>query len=170
MDMCLDTSTGTLKRKPTETPTSLYDCTLSSDQSLAELAALFRGGKGYTSKEIYNTSKFSQTTVKKRLGYLKTKKLIHIHKWVRVTVHTCSAVYKAGSKPDAPRPEAQEAWKKAKARRAGIPLVTPADIKAAQLAAHCNELASLLVPMRNAQEQEEVNRMYLNWISEGVYG
>jgi hypothetical protein len=159
-----------LKRAPIETPTSLYDCTLSSDQSLAELAALFRGGKGYTSKEIYNTSKFSQTTVKKRLGYLKTKKLIHIHKWVRVTAHTCSAVYKAGSKPDAPRPEAQDAWKKAKARRANPPPATAADIKAAQLAVHCNELASLLVPMRNAQEQEEVNRMYLNWISEGIHG
>jgi len=159
-----------LKRAPIKTPTSLYDCTLSTNQALAELATFFGDEKGHTAKEMYAASQFAQTTVKKRLWYLKTLKLIYIHKWVRDNRHTWAAVYKAGPGPDAPRPEAQEAWKKAKAKKANRPPVTAEDIKAAQQTAHCNELASLLVPLRSAQEQEEVNRMYLNWISEGVHG
>jgi len=35
---------------------------------------------------------------------------------------------------------------------------------------HYRAMAKALVPKRNEQEQQEVNRLYLNWISEGTYG
>jgi len=101
---------------------------------------------------------------------MKAIKGVYIVGWRRTAPTALTALYAMGSLPDVEKPASvrdQELVRK----KVGKLIITPvAAVEASPEMLHYKALAEALVPKRNKQEQREVTRLYLNWISEGTYG
>jgi hypothetical protein len=137
--------------------------------------AISRTKKGLTAYEIQDLAECSVYSVRSVLKAMQAIKAVYICEWRRTSTTGLTAAYKVGSLPDAEKPKLirdqvlvqknieQPVVKKSK--EAKVIEVAPCPITQ-----HLIALAKALVPERNEQEQREVNRLYLNWISEGIYG
>jgi hypothetical protein len=122
---------------------------------------------GITVAELTDRSGFSDGTVRAFIRDLYYLRYIHISGWKSRRQSSYSPVYKLGNAQDAPKnPTKAEVAKVEKVEIVKPEVVDPDKA----LHDHCNALLKALVPVRGEQEQYEVNRLYLNWISEGVYG
>jgi hypothetical protein len=122
---------------------------------------------GITVAELTDRSGFSDGTVRAFVRDLYYLHYIHICGWKSRRQSSYAPVYKLGFAKDAPKnPTKAEAAKVEKVKKVKPEVVDPDKA----LHDHCNALLKALVPVRTAPEQYEVNRLYLNWISEGVYG
>jgi hypothetical protein len=137
-----------------------------------------RTEKGLTAYEIQDLAGCSVYSVRSVLKAMKALKGVYVCDWRRTSMTGLTgfaAVYKVGSLPDVERPKVVGdqvvAPKKAKA-----PVIKKdKEVKVIEappcpITQHLIALSKALVPKRNEQEQQEVNRLYLNWISEGTYG
>ena len=129
-----------------------------------------RAKKGLTAYEIQDLAGCSVYSVRTVLKTMKAIKGVYIVGWRRTAPTALTALYAMGSLPDVEKPASvrdQELVQK-KVRKL---IITPvAAVEARPEMLHYKALAEALVPKRNEQEQREVNRLYLNWISEGTYG
>jgi hypothetical protein len=96
---------------------------------------------------------------------MKRRRFIHICGWEKTNANGRAPMYAVGDQPDAPRPETKRPATHGEQKARVVVHHTIAE-KHIQ---YCNKLQKALVPKRNEQEQREVNKQYLNWISGGVY-
>ena len=137
--------------------------------------AISRTKKGLTAYEIQDLAECSVYSVRSVLKAMQAIKAVYICEWRRTSTTGLTAAYKVGSLPDAEKPKIvrdqvlvqknieQPVVKKSKEDK----VIEAAPCPITQ---HLIALSKALVPKRNEQEQQEVNRLYLNWISEGIYG
>jgi hypothetical protein len=129
-----------------------------------------RAKKGLTAYEIQDLAGCSVYSVRTVLKTMKAIEGVYIVGWRRTAPTALTALYAMGSLPDVEKPASvrdQELVRK----KVGKLIITPvAAVEASPEMLHYQALAGVLVPKRNEQEQREVNRLYLNWISEGTYG
>ena len=129
-----------------------------------------RANKGLTAYEIQDLAGCSVYSVRTVLKTMKAIKGVYIVDWVRTAPTSLTAVYAMGSLPDVEKPTSvrdRELVRKKVSKRV-IRAVEVVEDSPESL--HYKALAEVLVPKRNEQEQRDVNRLYLNWISEGTYG
>jgi len=129
-----------------------------------------RAKKGLTAYEIQDLAGCSVYSVRTVLKTMKAIKGVYIVGWRRTAPTSLTAVYAMGSLPDVEKPTSvrdRELVRKKVSKRV-IRAVEVVEDSPESL--HYKALAEVLVPKRNEQEQREVNRLYLNWISEGTYG
>jgi hypothetical protein len=120
---------------------------------------------GITVAELTDRSGFSEGTVRSFVSEVHYLRYVHISGWLRRSPFSLSPIYKLGNAKDAPK--SPSAPKKEAEPKTVKPVVIDLD---KPLREHCVALQKALVPERTEKEQYEVNRLYLNWISEGVYG
>jgi hypothetical protein len=137
-------------------------------RSYRQVAKVLYDGAEMTARDIAKTTGISLASVQSSLADFKNMKMAHVCRWEKPEHQptTTLAVYKIGDGEDAPRPKPRYLddgqTKKARAQ---------AKLDAQEVQTQTwKDLAGRLVPKRTSQEQYEVNRLYLNWISEGVYG
>lgn len=129
-----------------------------------------RAKKGLTAYEIQDLAGCSVYSVRTVLKTMKAIKGVYIVDWVRTAPTALTAVYAMGSLPDVEKPTSvrdKELMQKKVSKRAIRPVEVVED---SPETLHYRALTKAIVPKRNEQEQQEVNRLYLNWISEGTYG
>ena len=129
-----------------------------------------RAKKGLTAYEIQDLAGCSVYSVRTVLKTMKAVKGVYIVGWRRTAPTALTALYAMGSLPDVEKPTSvrdRELVRKKVSKRV-IRAVEAVEDSPESL--HYKALAEVLVPKRNEQEQREVNRLYLNWISEGTYG
>lgn len=157
------------RMQPIPAGTTLQDLTKhSGSRAHRQISKLFLVGGQYTCNDLAALTGLSSGSTWASVNTMKTAGLIYISNWQRPKNGgtTLSAMYSAGNKKDAPRPPPlpQSQRRMSYAKKQVVveePTIDPT---------HWQELAKALVPRRNEQEQHEVNRLYLNWISEGTYG
>lgn len=108
---------------------------------------------------------YSKQTVRNAVKFFRELGLIYVTHWASTKGSAKTPFYRVGNRPDSIRktdklyhyekPKKQTVVKK-------IPVWEPDD--------SWIELAKALVPRRTEEEIHEINRLYLNWISEGTYG
>jgi hypothetical protein len=154
--------------KPTTPPRSYNDLLWHSRPSYRQVAYALNKGAELTGVQITELTGVTHTSVKNALAYFKQLNFIHVCRWEfpEDKPNSTYAVYVKGAGVNVPKP-APRYLDDYKAKKE----------EAQELKRHqeqgvqpWRELVRCLVPTRNEQEQREVNRLYLNWISEGVYG
>lgn len=148
-------------------PTRFVDFFESPYKVQAKIArVIVRAVKGLTVPEIQELAGCSADTVRTTLKTMQQIKGVYIADWKHGK--TITPVYAVGSLPDVEKPlsvrEKVSAQKKAPVAAASVVVAASPEVT------HFKNIASALVPKRNDQEQQEINRLYLNWISEGTYG
>ena len=161
-------STGPHKNK--FNPTTFNDFFESPNPLQAQIARVIaRHPNGLTALEIADLAGGSITAAKATLALMKWVRGVYIQKWTQKGT-SMSATYVRGDKADATKPATRREVQEAK-RRAVDPLqIAAIETQLTQEAKHMRALAHALVPKRNATQQHQVNRQYLNWISGGVFG
>ena len=125
-------------------------------------------GEGATIDELVKLTSVSRSRVKALLSDMRHYKFIYISGWRKTTGKGRAPVYSVGNLPDEPRDNIK---KRKSAEYAAIKHQASEKRKKKQeIADRCAELAKRLIPKRTVEQQREVNRQYLNWISGGVYG
>jgi hypothetical protein len=129
-----------------------------------------RGEKGLTTYEIQDLADCSVYSVRTVLKAMQSIKAIYICEWRRTSLTGLTAVYKVGSLPNVEKPKSVRDQAVVR-KEAAPPVIKKVEVvKDSPEVLHYKALAKALVPKRNEQEQREVNSLYLNWISEGIYG
>jgi hypothetical protein len=129
-----------------------------------------RAKKGLTAYEIQDLAGCSVYSVRTVLKTMKAIKGVYIVGWRRTAPTALTALYAMGSLPDVEKPASVRDQELVQKKVSKI-IITPVEaVEASPETLHYKALAGVLVPKRNEQEQQEVNRLYLNWISEGTYG
>jgi hypothetical protein len=139
-----------------------YDSPTRKYSALSRLVAC--SPDGITVTELTARSGLSEGSVRHFITEVHDLNYVHISGWKRLSSFSLSPIYKLGKAKDVPKQPAKTS--KAKAEKAQPIEDTPDR----SLQEHCAALLKALVPTRNEQEQRAVNRLYLNWISEGAYG
>jgi hypothetical protein len=141
--------------------------------------------KGLTVPEIQELAGCSADSVRALIKTMRAIKGVYICDWRHG--RSIAAVYALGSAPDVAKPvlvcakvaddkggdpelakqKALKALALAKHQKAVAKALA---IKERAVARYYKALAKALVPKRSEKKQQEVNRMYLNWISGGAYG
>lgn len=129
------------------------------------IAKVLKDGAELTSRQISEQSGVAYSSIHSVMADFKKLGMAHVCGWARINgdMGGTTAIYKRGAGEDAPRPAnltREERRKQERERRA----------KKRQVVKPWEGIAEALVPMRSEQEAYEVNRLYLNWISEGNYG
>lgn len=142
---------------------SFNDMLAHPTKSYKTVAQALKDNQPIDSIKLSELTGFNQSTVRGVIKFCRDNNLIYISQWGVPTKEARLAMYSVGNKPDAERPD--RLFKYRPSKKDKTPLVFTkvglADMK---------ELAAALVPKRTPEEQAEVNRLYLNWISEGMYG
>jgi hypothetical protein len=129
-----------------------------------------RAKKGLTAYEIQDLAGCSVYSVRTVLKTMKAVKGVYIVGWRRTAPTALTAVYAMGSLPDVEKPTSVRDQELVRKKVSKL-IIRPVEVvEDSPEILHCRELSGALVPKRNEQEQREVNRLYLNWISEGTYG
>ena len=129
-----------------------------------------RAKKGLTAYEIQDLAGCSVYSVRTVLKTMKAIKGVYIVGWIRTAPTSLTAVYAMGSLPDVEKPTSVRD-KELVRKKVSKLIIRPVEVvEDSPESLHYKALAEVLVPKRNEQEQREVNRLYLNWISEGTYG
>ena len=129
-----------------------------------------RAKKGLTAYEIQDLAGCSVYSVRTVLKTMKAIKGVYIVGWRRTAPTSLTAVYAMGSLPDVEKPTSVRD-KELVRKKVSKLIIRPVEVvEDSPETLHHKALAEALVPKRNEQEQREVNRLYLNWISEGTYG
>lgn len=123
-----------------------------------------RAEKGLSIPEIQERAGCSADSVRSMLKTMRKLKSVYISEWRKG--RNVTAVYSLGSLPDAERPVVENAPALASKKPAAVKEAAKEVIAVNHYAAVANALA----PQRNEKKRQEVNRMYLNWISGGAYG
>lgn len=126
-----------------------------------------RSEKGLTVPEIQELAGCSADSVRTLLKVLRAIKGVYISDWRQG--RNATAVYSLGSLPDVEKPVLERSTVLVSKQAAPVSVEREA-IKEEALSSQYQALIKALVPKRNEQEQREINRLYLNWISEGIYG
>jgi hypothetical protein len=138
-------------------------------RSYRTIARLFHSGARMTTKQMCRAISMSEGTVLETVNHMRQARLIHVAGWTKSELHATLLVpiYQLGNSPDVPKPAPKDttAASRSKEHRQRIK-----DQEQEQSRYAWHGLAQALVPSRNEQEQHQVNRLYLNWISEGTYG
>jgi predicted HTH transcriptional regulator len=121
-----------------------------------------------TARELMDVTKISLSSIQSALADFKKMGFVHVCRWDRPDSNPRSlfAVYRRGGGKDAskPAPRYLEQYVSKKERAEEKQRAHKEQIQTWQ------ELSKMLIPKRTPAEQQAVNRLYLNWISEGVYG
>jgi len=142
-----------------------YNSPYTKSQLVAKALAV---GEGATIDELVKLTSVSRSRVKALLSDMRHYKFIYISGWRKTTGKGRAPVYSVGNLPDEPRDNIK---KRKSAEYAAIKhQVSEQQKRMQQISDRCVELAKRLVPKRTDEQQREVNRQYLNWISGGVYG
>ena len=156
--------------KPLPLDTKLEDLHNHKSRAYRQISKLLLTGGEFTTKELTKQIEMSEAAVWVVIKALRELGLVHICNWIKPenSPRATIPVHKAGSDPDAPRPPAKDATQKERSKKFR-------QEKQQRLLEEQNKyswqgIAEALVPVRTVQEQHEVNRLYLNWISEGIYG
>lgn len=99
---------------------------------------------------------FTLGTVQGVVTQLKRANLIHVARWEKPTPRSWLAAYAVGAGEDAVREVSD------RRNRKKVAEPEPAN--------RWQDVMRALVPKRTPEQIAEVNRLYLNWISEGMYG
>ena len=129
-----------------------------------------RAKKGLTAYEIQDLAGCSVYSVRTVLKTMKAIKGVYIVGWRRTAPTALTALYAMGSLPDVEKPAPVRDQELVQKKVSKLIITPVAAVEASPEMLHYKALAGVLVPKRNEQEQQEVNRLYLNWISEGTYG
>ena len=129
-----------------------------------------RANKGLTAYEIQDLAGCSVYSVRTVLKTMKAIKGVYIVGWRRTAPTALTALYAMGSLPDVEKPAPVRDQELVQKKVSKLIITPVAAVEASPEMLHYKALAGVLVPKRNEQEQQEVNRLYLNWISEGTYG
>jgi len=140
-----------------------FDCPHTKQRNIAKAIA---DGKGVTVRDICKIADVGISTTQTTIMEMKRHRYIYICGWEKTNANGRAPKYAVGDKPDVPRPKPKRPATHGEQKARVVVHHTIAE-KHAQ---YCNKLQKALVPVRDPQGQAEVNRQYLNWISEGVYG
>ena len=135
-----------------------------------------RTEKGLTTHEIKELAGCSAYSVRTVLKAMRAIESVYICEWRRTSMTGLTgfaAVYRVGSSPDVEKPtvvngqilEPNKVNPKVNKKDKDVKVTEPSPE-----VLHYKAIAKALVPKRNEKEQREVNSLYLNWISEGIYG
>lgn len=124
-----------------------------------------------TVEELRNATGQTKYSVLMAVKNFRDWNMIHAVGWDFIPPATYVARYGLGGGEDAPkvlkRGKSSLTVKEKTAIAEAAP--KPEEIEVTVKYGHCEELAKALVPTRNEKEQYEINRLYLNWISGGMY-
>jgi DNA-binding transcriptional MocR family regulator len=158
------------KMKPLPDDIKLEDLFTHDSMAYRQIARIFFNGHAKNTRELAQEINMSLGSVLMAVKVFKAKGLIHINGWTKEGKHptTVLPIYRAGKREDAPRPPPKSATQSEGNKKHRQSLRN-------RLLDEANKyewkgIAEALVPQRTVEEVAEVNRLYLNWISEGVYG
>lgn len=150
-------------------PTRFVDFFESPYKVQAKIArVIVRAAKGLTVPEIQELAGCSADTVRTTLRAMQSIKGVYIADWRHDK--NITPVYAVGSLPDVEKPLSVREKVAIQKNACGSQVARVENHTDSPEALHFKNIASALVPLRNDQEQQEVNRLYLNWISDGTYG
>lgn len=150
-------------------PAKFIDFFESPHKVQAKIArVIVRAVEGLTVTEIQTLAGCSAATVRTTVQIMRRIKGVYVIAWRHGKV--IMPIYAVGSLPDAVKPESARAQVRKKAPPSTASVAASVVVEVSPEVLHFKNIASALVPKRNDQEQQEINRLYLNWISEGTYG
>ena len=135
-----------------------------------QVARLFFNGFSGTTHDLAAKLDVSLSSVWMAIKAFKQAELIHIVRWVKPDNKPKSvmAVYCAGNEPDAPKPKPKDPTQVARNKKHRT--LVKDKVEHEQDKYDWQGIAQALVPQRTPEQVAEINRLYLNWISEGTYG
>lgn len=160
------------KMKPLPHGTTLESLFTHGSASYRQVARMFFDGYIGTAGELAEAINVSKGSAWATTKAFKESNLIYIVQWTRpegTRTTTYSPVYQAGNQPHAPKPKPKDPTQVERNRKHREAMKAK-QLEEERRAYKWQGIAEALVPQRTEQERNEVNRMYLNWISEGVYG
>jgi len=140
----------------------LYEHPKKSHRDIAK--SLFKLQPAST-KMIAADTGYTIQTVRATISNFRDFKVIYVVYWAPTKGSSKLPFYQVGGEPDLIRktdhaPHANKPKKKVAAKR----------IQIWETDESLLDIARALVPSRTKEEVKEINRLYLNWISEGAYG
>jgi len=123
-----------------------------------------------TVAEIVEQTALTKCTTHTVIKGMRGLKLIYVSAWEKTAGNGRAPRYSVGNKRDVRRPKPKRpATHAEQVKRVAVKALREALDREAR-AKHSKEIAAHFVPIRDAAQQYEVNRQYLNHISGGQYG
>lgn len=159
------------KMKPLPYGTTLELLFKHDSASYRQISRLFFNGHEVSTKEIHAITGLSMGSIWAAVKAFRESDLIYITRWVASESGSTSflPVYRAGNKESVEKPKPKNPMavinsKRYRDNQRAKAMDQWVDVD------NFIKIGKSLVPHRNEQEQYEVNRNYLNWISGGAYG
>lgn len=158
------------KLSPVPKGAKLEDLFTHKSNIYRQAARLFFGGHALTTNQLAEVTGMSLSSVWVAVKAFKDAGLIYISKWVKPEDKPTSVlpVYRAGNKVDAARPKPKSPTQNERNKKHRQ--LVKDKLEHEQDKYNWKGIAEALVPKRTPEQVAEVNRLYLNWVSEGMYG
>ena len=158
------------KNKPIPAGAKLEDVFKHTSGVYRHVARLFFDGFSGTTKDLVEQTNVSITSVWTAVKAFREAGLIYVSAWVKADniSPTLIAIYKAGNQPDAARPipkDPTQSERNKKHRRAVRDRLLHEGDKY-----NWQGIAEALVPRRTPEEVAEINKLYVQWITESNHG
>jgi hypothetical protein len=156
------------KMKPLPEGVTLEELFKHKSSAYRQAARVFFNGHEVSARDLNGMTGMSMGSIWATVKAFRDRGLIYVTKWIKPGAGVTNPVplYRAGNKPDAPKPKPKDPNQVARNRKH----VEAKKAAQEQQLYQWQGLAEALVPKRSKEEIQEINRLYLNWISEGVYG
>jgi DNA-binding FadR family transcriptional regulator len=158
------------KMKPLPDDIKLEDLFTHDSMAYRQIARIFFNGHAKNTRELAQEINMSLGSVLMAVKVFKAKGLIHINGWTKEGKHptTVLPIYRAGKREDAPRPPPKSATQSERNKKPRQSLRNRLLHEGDKY--EWKGIAEALVPHRTPEQVAEINRLYLQWISEGVHG
>ena len=149
---------------------SMTDYLESGYKAPRAIALMLSKNANITVAEIVEQTALTKCTIHTVIKGMRGLKLIYVSAWEKTAGNGRAPRYSVGNERDVRRPKPKRSATYAEqVKRVAVKALREALDREAR-AKHSKEIAAHFVPIRDAAQQYEVNRQYLNHISGGQYG